>query len=1042
MVGQHDRPAMSSDSITWKSLLRCVTSGLILVLAAATSFGQPAGAQVPAASHVVEPRATTTWTSDAVPSGLSSLNGIACPTATSCYAVGTSTSGAGAIVATTASGGTWALHSLGPGADLYGIACPTATSCYAVGTSTSGDGVVIATTDSWTTWTAQPVPSSVTKIYGMACPATADCYAVGSGSNGGVVLATTDSGTTWTSETVPSGGSAPPSFAGLACASTTTCWAVGPYPIGSPVSVAVIATTNGGKTWVFQSPPAATGSLASIACASSADCLAVGFGGNAAYAAATTNGGTTWASQSLPSGVIFLSGVACTSPTTCWSAGFAGSFAQPSGSIVATTDGGTTWTSETLPSGTRQLSAVSCTTAGACYAVGSLSAGGATILTNEVAAPPAPTVTSISPTSGPATGETQVTITGTNFTSSATVSFGTYAATGVSCASTTSCVATSPAGSGTVDVTVTTAAGTSATSSGDKFTYASSSGTSPTVTSIAPTSGPATGGTQVTITGTNVTSPATVAFGSAQAAGVTVDSATQITATSPAGSGVVDVTVATAAGTSATSSGDKFTYTSSSSPTVTSISPAFGPPAGGTQVTITGTNFTSGATVAFGTNAATGVSCASTTSCVATSPHGTGTVDVTVTTPSGTSVTSSGDKFTYTSSSSGPTGYFAVSPARICDTRTGQPQNQCSGAPLGAGVTKVVTVAGNGGVPASGASAVVLNVTAANPTQTSYLTVFPDGETKPLASSLNFHAGTDVPNLVTVALPQDGKVDVYNAAGSADLIVDVEGYYAAEPTAGTGLYNALTPVRICDTRTGEPQNQCTGHAPGPSQAMQVTVVGQGGVPSSGVAAVVLNVTAIGSAASGYLTVYPYGISQPSASNVNYRAGEVVPNRVMVPLGKGGMIAIYSGNGDPNVAVDVSGWFTDSSNTSATGALFTAAPTPVRICDTRTGQPQNQCTGKTLTAQGILDVQTTGHGGVPTAATAVVANVTVANETSNGYLTIFPGPGRPPNASDLNFTAGDAVANMAVATLGSNGQFDAYNSLGRTDVIVDLVGWYS
>ncbi|MDA8379887.1 MAG: hypothetical protein M0020_03515, partial [Actinomycetota bacterium] len=354
---------------------------------------------------------------------------------------------------------------------------------------------------------------------------------------------------------------------------------------------------------------------------------------------------------------------------------------------------------------------------------------------------------------------------------------------------------------------------------------------------------------------------------------------------------------------------------------------------------------------------------------------------------------------------------------------------------------KVVTVAGNGGVPASGASAVVVNVTAANPTQSSYLTVFPDGGTKPVASALNFHAGTNVPNLVTVALPQDGKIDVYNAFGTVDLLVDVEGYYGPD-TAGTGLYNGLSPKRICDTRASQPQNQCTGHAPGEDGTMQVTVEGQGGVPNSGVAAVVLNVTAIGSQVPGYLTVYPYGTTPPSASNVNYQTGEVVPNRVMVPLGKGGMIAIYSGNGDPNVAVDVSGWFTDSSNTSATGALFTAAPTPIRICDTRASQLQNQCTGKAVNPAIILAVTAPGHGGVPTDATAVVLNVTVANESADGYLTIFPGGSRLPVASDLNFTPGDAVANMVVATLGTGGQFDAYVSAGRTDVIVDLVGWYS
>ena len=474
------------------------------------------------------------------------------------------------------------------------------------------------------------------------------------------------------------------------------------------------------------------------------------------------------------------------------------------------------------------------------------------------------------------------------------------------------------------------------------------------------------------------------------------------------------------------------------------VSPITGPTTGGTAVTITGTNFVSGATVSFGASAATGVTVVSATQITATSPaHAVGVVDVTVTTAGGTSAISSADQFTYTPP---PTvvGYNALPPARICDTRAGQPTNQCSGAPLGAGATQVVTVAGNGGVPAagSGVTAVVLNVTAANPTATSYLTVYPDGQTKPLASSLNFAAGTNVPNLVTVALPANGKVDVYNASGTVDLIIDVEGYYAPEATTGTGLYNALSPARICDTRASQPSNQCTGKAPAAGSTLDVTVAGNGGVPATGAAAVVLNVTAIDSAHAGYLTVYPTGTSQPTASNVNYAAGQVVPNRVMVPLGSGGAITIFTGNGSPDIAVDVSGYFTDASNPSATGAQFTAATSPVRICDTRASQTSNQCTGKTLAAGGKLDVTATGANSVPANATAVVLNVTAANETSNGYLTVFPTGATMPVASDLNFVPHVAIANMTVATLGSAGAFSVYNSAGSTDLIVDLVGWYS
>ena len=294
---------------------------------------------------------------------------------------------------------------------------------------------------------------------------------------------------------------------------------------------------------------------------------------------------------------------------------------------------------------------------GASLTIGGLSftisyAGNNVVLTAPSSAV-APTVTGISPSTGPAVGGTSVTITGTSFTGATAVNFGTTAATGVTVVNDTTIMAFSPAGTGVVDVTVTTPAGTSTTSAADQFTYSAT--TAPTVTGISPTTGPAVGGTSVTITGTSFTGATAVNFGTTAATGVTVVNDTTIMAFSPAGTGVVDVTVTTPAGTSTTSAADQFTYSAIAAPTVTGISPTTGPAAGGTSVTITGTSFTGATAVNFGTTAATGVTVVNDTTITAVSPAGTGVADVTVTTPSGTSTTSAADQFTYLAATAPPT---------------------------------------------------------------------------------------------------------------------------------------------------------------------------------------------------------------------------------------------------------------------------------------------------------------------------------------------------------------------------------------------------
>jgi hypothetical protein len=259
----------------------------------------------------------------------------------------------------------------------------------------------------------------------------------------------------------------------------------------------------------------------------------------------------------------------------------------------------------------------------------------------------APSISGLSPTGGSTAGGTSVTISGSGFTGATAVDFGSNAATGVSVNSDSQIVATSPSGSlGTVDVTVTTPAGTSGFTTADHYTYIST----PAVTGVSPSAGPLAGGTSVTVTGVNLSGASAVRFGGTSGTGVVVNSATSVTATSPAKSaGTVDVTVVTPGGTTSVTSADQFTY--EAVPTVSGVSPSTGPSTGGTSVTVTGTNLTGATAVDFGTTPGSSIVVnGGGTSLAAKAPSGAGTVDVTVVTPGGTSATSAADQFTYQNS--------------------------------------------------------------------------------------------------------------------------------------------------------------------------------------------------------------------------------------------------------------------------------------------------------------------------------------------------------------------------------------------------------
>jgi len=244
---------------------------------------------------------------------------------------------------------------------------------------------------------------------------------------------------------------------------------------------------------------------------------------------------------------------------------------------------------------------------------------------------PAPTVSTIAPTSGTTAGGTSVTITGTGFLAGAGVTIGGTAATNVVVVSGTSITAKTPShATGAVNVVVSNSDGQSGTAT-NAYTYTAPP-PPPTVGSVAPVSGPAGGGTSVTVTGTGFLAGASVTFGGTAATNVVVVGPTSITAKTPShATGVVNVVVTNTDGQSGTATG-AYTYTPNPAPTVTAISPATGPAGGGTPVTITGTGFLTGATVTFGGTSATGVTVVSGTSITATAPaHAAGAVNIVVT---------------------------------------------------------------------------------------------------------------------------------------------------------------------------------------------------------------------------------------------------------------------------------------------------------------------------------------------------------------------------------------------------------------------------
>ena len=372
--------------------------------------------------------------------------------------------------------------------------------------------------------------------------------------------------------------------------------------------------------------------------------------------------------------------------------------------------------------------------------------------------------------------------------------------------------------------------------------------------------------------------------------------------------------------------------------------------------------------------------------------------------------------------SAGGNSYVPVSPVRLLDTRL-------TDQTLGPNSSLNLQVANTAHVPAN-ATAVAINVTVTNTTASSYLTVYPTGESVPLASSLNWSAGETLANEAIVTVGTGYSISFYNDAGSADVVVDLQGYFVPGATSGA-YFVPLAPARIADTRNGSGKPYA-GQTLGPHGYLNIQVAGVGGVPSAGATAAVLHVTTTDASAPSYLTVYPAGESLPLASTLNWVGGMTVANRVIVPLGANGQITVYNANGNTDVVVDVSGYFTDSSTAAGAGLYYPIAP--IRLLDTR-------YEAGTLMPGGNFTMQVAGIQSISPSANAVVLNLTVTEPSAPSYFTLSPNPITSAQTSDLNWLTGETVANLDITPLNSNGDLSLFNDQGTAQAVLDASGYF-
>lgn len=318
------------------------------------------------------------------------------------------------------------------------------------------------------------------------------------------------------------------------------------------------------------------------------------------------------------------------------------------------------------------------------------------------------------------------------------------------------------------------------------------------------------------------------------------------------------------------------------------------------------------------------------------------------------------------------------------------------------------------------------------------------------AGAAHFQIASDTCSGVTVAAGAQCTVDVRLAPTTSgqlqarltfvdELVPTTTGQdvmLTGTAVSPAGEFTPLAPSRVLDTRIGLGAPT----APiGIDGSIDVQISGLGGVPSAGVAAVVMNVTAVNANRPTFITLWPTGSARPEVSTLNPPLGGAVANMATVRLGDSGRISAYNLDGTTDLLIDVVGYYADDNGPH--GSRFVSVE-PYRMFDTRVGDGIPR--GRLAPRQTLnIDVNViNGHRLTGRRVTGLVLNLTVTQPTRPGFLTVYPNDVALPDSSHINFQSGQTVANLVTVRVPASGVVSFYNPHGNTHVIADVVGYYT
>jgi hypothetical protein len=371
-----------------------------------------------------------------------------------------------------------------------------------------------------------------------------------------------------------------------------------------------------------------------------------------------------------------------------------------------------------------------------------------------------------------------------------------------------------------------------------------------------------------------------------------------------------------------------------------------------------------------------------------------------------------------------PLQFIPVTPCRVADTRN--PSGAFGGPSITGGTSRDFVIPSSGcGIPST-AQAYSVNVTAVPSGALGFLTLWPSGQPKPLASTLNSD-GRVKSNAAIVPAGQAGAITVF-AGDTTNVILDVNGYFVPAGQTGALAFYPVSPCRVLDTRNS------TGVLGGPSlssgatRTLPIRTASACNIPAQA-AAYSLNLAAVPSGPLGFLTVWPSGQARPLASSLNASTGSVTANASIVQAGSNGSIDVFASSAT-GLVIDINGYFAPP----ASGGLTLYSVSPCRVLDTR--QPPGSAA-----PSGARDFQVSAAGcGIPSSAPALVLGLTVVPAGSLGYLAVWAQGLMQPVVSSVNAPDGAITSNMAIVPA-TNGWVSSFLA-NPSHMVIDVSAYFA